>query len=128
MDAAAWWAWHELQVYWLQQVLVLNAVIGYVLLAREKPTGWLVNIGNQFVWVAFALVAHQFPFLESAAFFLVVNSYGFLLWRQKRRRAEAQRTALAALRAAIAESYSSSDEWPEPLRAEIARLDQGRAA
>lgn len=60
--------------------LTAGALAGVWLLAHGNNRGWLVMMGEQFLWLPYALFTEQFSFALSAVFYFQQSYYG---WRHR---------------------------------------------
>jgi hypothetical protein len=63
--------------YW-SYLLTAVGVFGLYLAGRKDRRGWMVGIGAQVLWIAYATATHQWGFYVSAL------AYGFINWRNLR--------------------------------------------
>lgn len=62
-------------------VLAGVGVFGLWLAGRKNSAGWLVGLGAQFLWAAYALATHQYGFLLSCLGYGWVYAKNYLAWR-----------------------------------------------
>lgn len=66
-----WWSW----------LLTAVGVTGLYLAGSKKRLGWLVGIGAQGLWIAYALATEQYGFLASALAYGAVYVRNARKWR-----------------------------------------------
>ena len=71
----AFWAWSG--------VLTAIGATGLLLAGRKIRWAWLVGLGAQGLWIAYALATRQYGFLASAFIYGGVYLNNHLLWRQE---------------------------------------------
>lgn len=64
-------------------VLTLVGVLGFHLAAKQIWWAWYINIANQAVWAAYAVVTEQWAFLIGVAFYTAVFSNNARNWTRK---------------------------------------------
>lgn len=74
MSDGWWWSW----------ILGLLGVVGFVLAGRKIWWAWYVNIGTQFLWLAYAIITWQLGFLVSAAVYFFVFTQNAVRWTKER--------------------------------------------
>lgn len=67
------WAWSYL--------LTAVGLVGLYAAGSKKSWGWLVGLGAQGLWIAYALVTGQYGFLISAFAYGFVYARNFRAWR-----------------------------------------------
>lgn len=71
--------------FWLWSwVLMLVGVTGLWAAGSRRSWGWLIGLGAQGLWVAYALSTEQLGFLVSAAAYGTVYARNFIRWRDER--------------------------------------------
>ncbi len=81
-DIPIWtWSW----------ILMAVGVFGLYISSRRKAGGFLIGLGAQVLWVAYAVATEQHGFLISAA------CYGWMYWRNFK----AWRSAMTAEKVAV---------------------------
>lgn len=65
-----WWSW----------ALTLIGVSGFWLAGRKVWWCWYVNIGNQVLWVAYAVLSQQWGFLLGVPIYLAVFGRNAYRW------------------------------------------------
>ena len=68
--SAWWWSW----------LLTAVGVTGFVLAGRKVWWAWYVNIGCQFLWLAYALVTEQYGFIVASCVYFVVFTKNAIRW------------------------------------------------
>ncbi len=70
---AEWWSY------------LLAALALYVAwqLGRKKASAWLVGMGMQLAWIAYAVSTRQYGFIASSLTFLALNWHNYLKWRRE---------------------------------------------
>ncbi|MEU6362239.1 hypothetical protein [Streptomyces albidoflavus] len=69
-------------------LLTAVGVTGLLLAGRMKRTGWLVGLGAQFLWAAYAAATQQYGFLISSFIYGYVYATNYLTWRRAHQRNE----------------------------------------
>lgn len=69
-----WWSW----------LLTAVGVIGFILAGRKVWWAWYVNIGCQALWLAYALVTHQYGFIVASVVYTVVFTKNAISWTRER--------------------------------------------
>lgn len=72
-----WWSW----------ALTLIGVTGFWLAGRKVWWAWYVNIANQALWLAYALVSQQWGFLLGIPVYLAVFVPNAVRWTREHRAA-----------------------------------------
>lgn len=67
--------------YWSYLLTAVGAV-GLLLAGRMQRAGWLVGLGAQGLWIAYALSTQQHGFLISAFIYGSVYARNYLAWRR----------------------------------------------
>lgn len=67
-----WWSW----------ALTVVGVFGLYLAGKRSPWGWVVGIGAQILWLAYALATRQWGFLVSCFAYGFVYVKNFRSWRR----------------------------------------------
>ena len=70
MTSQWWWSW----------LLTAVGVTGLYLAGQKKRWAWLVGLGAQSLWLAYAMVTQQWGFIVSAAAYGWVYARNALLW------------------------------------------------
>lgn len=65
--------------WWWSVLLAAIGIVGLVLAGYKRPSGWLVGIAAQVLWIVYAAVSGQWGFYLSAVAYGVV--YGLNYWR-----------------------------------------------
>lgn len=63
-------------------VLAGVGVFGLWLAGRKNNIGWLVGLGAQFLWAAYAIATHQYGFLLSCLGYGWVYAKNYRAWRR----------------------------------------------
>lgn len=69
-----WWSW----------ALTLIGVTGFWLAGRKVWWCWYVNIANQVLWVAYAVLSQQWGFLLGVPIYLLVFGRNAVHWTRDR--------------------------------------------
>jgi len=69
---------------WWSIALTVIGVGGLFLVMRRHPSGPIVGLLVQFLWVAYAIATRQWGFLGSAFAYGAVNAYGINRWLSER--------------------------------------------
>lgn len=70
---AWWWSW----------LLTAIGVTGLYFAGKKRPWAWLIGLGAQFLWAAYAIVTDQWGFLVSAAAYGWVYARNARLWMRQ---------------------------------------------
>jgi hypothetical protein len=73
---------------WWSVLLTVIGVGGLYLVTRKLWTGFVVGIGVQLLWIAYAVVTKQWGFIGSALAYGYVNFLGLRRWLRDRARHE----------------------------------------
>jgi len=73
MDTNQIWSW----------VLSIVGLAGFFLAGKKVWWAWYVNIANQVLWTAYALIAEQWGFLVGTVFYFVVFTRNAYLWTKE---------------------------------------------
>ena len=65
-------------------IVTLVGVTGFWLAGKKIWWAWYVNIANQILWIAFALISGYEAFLVGTAFYLVAFVRNAYLWTKNR--------------------------------------------
>jgi hypothetical protein len=68
-----WWSW----------LLAIIGITGLWAAGSKKPWGWALNIGVQFLWIAFAINTGQYGFIVAAIAYGFVYGRNYLKWRRE---------------------------------------------
>lgn len=68
-----WWSW----------VLTAIGITGLWAAGSHKSWGWVVGIGAQFLWLAYAITTHQYGFIVAALAYGTVYTRNYLRWRSQ---------------------------------------------
>lgn len=66
-----WWSW----------ALAAVGLLGIWLAGRKRAVGWLVGVGAQFLWLAYAIVTRQWGFVVTAVAYAGFYGHNWLRWR-----------------------------------------------
>lgn len=75
-------AWRRAVTYW-SWILTAVGVTGLMLSGSHNKTGWLIGLGAQILWFAYALATRQYGFVVSAFAYGFVYSRNFWKWRSE---------------------------------------------
>lgn len=75
MDPNQIWSW----------VLSIVGLAGFFLAGKKVWWAWYVNIANQVLWTAYALLTEQWGFLAGTVFYFVVFTRNAYLWTKEHR-------------------------------------------
>ena len=75
-----WWSW----------ALTAIGLAGFWLAGKKVWWAWYVNIANQILWTAYALVTEQLGFLVGTAFYTFVFTKNALAWTREHREKQAR--------------------------------------
>jgi nicotinamide riboside transporter PnuC len=64
-------------------VLAAVGILGIYLAGRKKAVGWLVGVGAQVLWFAYAIATRQWGFLVTAVAYAAVYGKNWLEWRRE---------------------------------------------
>lgn len=64
-------------------LLTAVGVFGLVLASKKLWWAWLIGLGAQFLWLAYALATKQYGFIVSAVAYGTVYARNALLWRKE---------------------------------------------
>ena len=67
-----WWSW----------ILTGVGVLGLYLAGRKFWWAWLIGLGAQVLWIAYAIATHQYGFIVSAVAYGWVYAKNARGWRQ----------------------------------------------
>lgn len=70
--------------YW-SWILTIVGVTGFYFVAQKKWWAWFINIGCQFLWLAYALITEQYGFIAASAIYFVVFSRNAYKWTREHR-------------------------------------------
>ena len=79
--SAQWWSW----------VLSLVGVTGFWLAGKKVWWCWYINIANQLIWTAYAVVTRQWGFMIGVAVYMVVFVRNAVAWTREHRAEQAAR-------------------------------------
>ena len=66
-------------------VLGSIGVVGFILAGKKIWWAWYVNIGNQFIWAAYAIVTQQWGFIVMTVVYFVVFIRNAIAWTKEHR-------------------------------------------
>lgn len=70
---------------WWSFVLTGIGLAGFFLAGSKVWWAWYVNIANQFLWLAYAIVTDQWGFIIGTAFYLYVFIRNAVRWTREHR-------------------------------------------
>lgn len=70
---------------WWSFVLGAVGVLGLYIAGRKSWVGWAINAGAQVLWLAYALVTHQYGFIFTALAYGAVYVRNLRAWRADER-------------------------------------------
>jgi hypothetical protein len=76
------WAWS-----W---ILTVIGATGLLLAGKKVTWAWLVGLGAQVLWIAYALATKQYGFLASAGIYGAVYLRNHMLWRAEVRGSQSE--------------------------------------
>lgn len=62
-------------------VLTGVGLVGFYLSGKKLWVGWAINLANQVVWLAYALVTRQFGFLPGVVLYGLLYARNMRAWR-----------------------------------------------
>lgn len=65
-------------------VMTLLGCVGFWLSGKKVWWAWYVNLGNQLLWIVFALLTGYYAFIFAAVFYTVVFSRNAYIWTRDR--------------------------------------------
>ena len=65
---------------WWSLLLTAVGVAGWWLVGRKKKSGFVLDIGAQFLWVTYAFATQQWGFILSAVLYGAVQAHGLHKW------------------------------------------------
>lgn len=68
---------------WWSIILAAVGIAGLYVAGRKLWWGWLIGLGAQVLWVAYAVATRQWGFIASALAYSVVYGRNALAWRRK---------------------------------------------
>ncbi len=68
--------------YW-SWILTAFGIFGLWVAGSGKSWGWLVGVGIQAVWIAFAIATEQYGFIVSALAYSFVYGRNYRKWKSK---------------------------------------------
>jgi len=72
---AWWWSW----------LLMIIGITGLWLAGNRKTIGWMIGVGAQVPWVAYALATSQWGFLVSALVYGTVYARNMIKWKRQQK-------------------------------------------
>lgn len=73
MDPNQLWSW----------VLTVFGLLGFIFAGKKIWWAWYINIANQFLWTAYAIVTEQWGFIVGSVFYFAVFSRNAYLWTKE---------------------------------------------
>lgn len=73
---------------WLSWVITIIGLIGFYLAGKKVWWCWYVNIANQFLWAAYALIFEQWGFLLGVLFYAGIFTKNAYEWTRERPRTD----------------------------------------
>lgn len=70
MDIPQWWSW----------LLASIGLLGIWLTGSRRRVGFLLGVGAQVLWLAYAITTGQWGFIATAIAYAVVYGRGWLAW------------------------------------------------
>lgn len=68
---------------WLWSWLLTGVgVTGLYFAGRRQAVGWMIGLGAQVLWLAYAITTRQWGFLASCACYGTVHARNFVQWRR----------------------------------------------
>lgn len=55
-------------------VITVIGLIGLYVVGNGDWWGWAINLGNQAIWITYAIVTVQYPFIVSALLYTYMNA------------------------------------------------------
>ena len=55
-------------------------IVGIWLAGRKSAWGWAIGVGAQFLWLAYALITHQYGFIVTALAYGAIYAKNWLAW------------------------------------------------
>lgn len=95
-------------------VLAAIGVFGLWVAGRRSAWGWLIGLGSQLLWVAYAFATAQYGFLLSAVAYGIVYGRNFWRWEseeQPRHRDTPPMTRLEDIEEALADREPTARHW-----------------
>ena len=72
----------------LQWCLFPVSLSGQLMAGRKKAAGWLMGLGTQVLWAAYALAIHQPGMLVGTSFYAATYAWNWFSWTRPERAAE----------------------------------------
>lgn len=70
---------------WWSITLTAVGLFGFWLAGRKVWWAWYINIACQFIWLPYAIVSKQWPFIVASIFYFVVFSRNAIKWTREHR-------------------------------------------
>lgn len=67
-------------------LLAAVGILGIYLAGRKRAVGWLVGVGAQGLWLAYAVATRQWGFLVTAVAYATIYGKNWLDWRREAER------------------------------------------
>lgn len=67
---------------WWSYILAPFGLAGMYLAGRKIAKGWLLSIGTQLLWLAYAVQTRQWGFIPGSGAYLVVYARNWSAWRK----------------------------------------------
>ncbi|HEY0771767.1 MAG TPA: hypothetical protein VGD31_15685 [Sphingobacteriaceae bacterium] len=76
-----WWSW----------LLAAIGIFGLYLAGKRNLYGWVIGIGVQVLWIAYAIATRQWGFIASALAYAAVNLRNYIRWNNEAKVVENER-------------------------------------
>lgn len=76
--------------WWWSYLLAGVGITGLWLAGSMRMMGWVIGLGVQILWIAYAIATSQWGFIVSALAYAVVNFRNARRWRRNRELAHGQ--------------------------------------
>jgi hypothetical protein len=73
---------------WWSYTLATVGVTGLWLAGSGKPAGWMVGVGAQILWLAYAVATHQWGFIVTAVAYAIAYTRGAVKARDQQQQQE----------------------------------------
>lgn len=100
--------------WWWSVLLTSVGIVGLFLAGSKYKLGWLLGLGAQVLWIAYAVSTVQWGFLASAGVYGFVYARNWLKWRREEQQTRVDRL-WAEYEAAIIDARRSSVPVPPPV-------------
>lgn len=70
-----WWSW----------ILTAIGITGLYLVGKKSLWGWIVGIGVQLLWIAYAVATQQWGFIISALAYGAINLRNYIRWNNEKK-------------------------------------------